>query len=1121
MATDAPTLQPEQLLEHVEWMRRLARALVREPVEADDLAQEALTVALDAPPATDRPVRPWLAGVMRNLALLRRRGAGRRERREQAVADLAAPAPTPEQLVQRVETQRLVADMVLRLDEPFRSTVLLRYYEGLSAADIARQQGIPAGTVRWRLKRGLDELRGHLDDSFEGDRQRWHALLAPLVPAAVDAATAATGSAAGGLVQGAIAVKTITKIAAIIAALVALFATAYVAGWFGKDSGNAKPVATAPTDDDTTSGAPAPPEVSTRIVTGADGPRLVAATADPKGNLRLEGQVIDDTESPVGGATVAIDARPPRTTTTEADGSFAFDGLAPREYELEARTGKLYAGPLKTTPAADSDPVILRARAGADVIVAVTSAADGKPVAGAEVELRSTLAWHATTDASGEATLSAVGPGWRQLRVYKQGYAPAASIITNGARRATQRIPVRLEAGAAASGRVLTADGAPVAGARVWASATSEPFPVIDPRIDAVTTDPNGAWSIGALPAGTYRFTAAHPDHAETPSDLVTLRDRAVDDIEIRVAAGGVLTGVVTDANGAPMACAGIRLAGHGTVVSWSLHRDATTGDDGQFRLTGLPRREIDVVAHDATGSSHIATVDLVSAPEANVALTIDIAGAVTGVVVDSAGDPVANADVMAAPVFTGNVGERAAWNVRGTPILVADKDGAFRFTGLPTGQYRIKAARPGSSPDALWLHAGVPVEPGAANITVEVREEILVVGKVLYDDGTVPEVFTVSIGDETPTPFASKDGSFAVAGPSGNHNVVVSGPTFVKKFVPDVTIEATGVTDVGTINVERGRSVSGRVLDESGNPVAGASVAAGLLLTGGGSELNIESEGFGVHETSTDERGWFTMTGFDPRPVVVVAQKDPIGRSRSLSIPRGEASVEIDLVLQGTGSLSGVVTRNGKPLAESVVVANPIAATRSNFFVITGADGSYALDMLSEDTYIVMSWIGSGGGRPKDIYMRRAVIERGKHTKADIDIVEGDVTVNVSGVTNAGEPIPIAQVFAASVALNLDMDAPTMEFVRNTLPLEKSATIHVRNMMGGGPVKLERLRAGPYTVCVVPLPVNPLDAAQMQRIAGNAEQLPMECKTLQLEAGSAPLDVSIQVPAEWTVPKD
>ena len=57
-----------------------------------------------------------------------------------ASAQSDAALASPERLVERVETQRTLASLVVRLDEPYRATILLRYYEGLSAADIARRR---------------------------------------------------------------------------------------------------------------------------------------------------------------------------------------------------------------------------------------------------------------------------------------------------------------------------------------------------------------------------------------------------------------------------------------------------------------------------------------------------------------------------------------------------------------------------------------------------------------------------------------------------------------------------------------------------------------------------------------------------------------------------------------------------------------------------------------------------------------------------------------------------------------------------------------------------------------------------------------------------------------------
>src|SRR4051794_28558353 len=74
------------------------------------------------------------------------------------------------------------------------------------------------------------------------------------------------------------------------------------------------------------------------------GPVLV--DDDPRGSLRLEGQVIDAEDHPVAGATIVLSSHPQRTAKSAADGGFAFDNLVARPYTLVARSEKGVAGPV-------------------------------------------------------------------------------------------------------------------------------------------------------------------------------------------------------------------------------------------------------------------------------------------------------------------------------------------------------------------------------------------------------------------------------------------------------------------------------------------------------------------------------------------------------------------------------------------------------------------------------------------------------------------------------------------------------------------------------------------------------------------------------------------------------
>lgn len=166
------------LLAQAGWLRRFARALVRDADEADDLAQDAMVSAWRHPAPGGRA---WLATVARHLAVDRFRGEARRERREQ-IAHATGNVTTPEDLVGNLQIHRHVAEAVASLAEPFRQTLVLRFYEGLSAAEIARQLDQPEGTVRWRLKEGLERVRRDLDLQHGRDRSAWVAALGPLLP---------------------------------------------------------------------------------------------------------------------------------------------------------------------------------------------------------------------------------------------------------------------------------------------------------------------------------------------------------------------------------------------------------------------------------------------------------------------------------------------------------------------------------------------------------------------------------------------------------------------------------------------------------------------------------------------------------------------------------------------------------------------------------------------------------------------------------------------------------------------------------------------------------------------------------------------------------------------------
>jgi RNA polymerase sigma-70 factor (ECF subfamily) len=147
----APSL--EDLLEHREWLRAIARGLVADENDVDDVEQRTwLTVLRNRRPVTS--ARGWLRRVVHSAAVDEHRSVSRRHAREEQSARPEALPPT-DHLVVQLEAQRTIAKAVMGLPEPYRTTVLLRYIEELSVKDVSTRMSVPVKTVKTRLYRAL------------------------------------------------------------------------------------------------------------------------------------------------------------------------------------------------------------------------------------------------------------------------------------------------------------------------------------------------------------------------------------------------------------------------------------------------------------------------------------------------------------------------------------------------------------------------------------------------------------------------------------------------------------------------------------------------------------------------------------------------------------------------------------------------------------------------------------------------------------------------------------------------------------------------------------------------------------------------------------------------------
>jgi RNA polymerase sigma-70 factor (ECF subfamily) len=170
-------ITPEQLFADTAWLRQVARSLVSDPEAAEDLVQETWLARLRSSAGEPEEPRAWMRRVLSHRVAKWRRGGQARLAREQAAARAEA-LPSTEDLCMRAELQRILGQELLALEEPVRTTMMLRFLEGLSPADIAQRLGAPVNSVRWRLRKGQERLRERLEQEL-GEERDWRLVLMP------------------------------------------------------------------------------------------------------------------------------------------------------------------------------------------------------------------------------------------------------------------------------------------------------------------------------------------------------------------------------------------------------------------------------------------------------------------------------------------------------------------------------------------------------------------------------------------------------------------------------------------------------------------------------------------------------------------------------------------------------------------------------------------------------------------------------------------------------------------------------------------------------------------------------------------------------------------------------
>ena len=318
--------------------------------------------------------------------------------------------------------------------------------------------------------------------------------------------------------------------------------------------------------------------------------QLVAAQSAQA--LTITGTVIGPDETPLADARVwAVQNRLPVAATADADGRFAFEGIAVGAVDFVAHAEGYALGGLSVRAVGDADIELRLAEP--EVLPIRVTTTGFEPIAGARL-LSATInsAFRVAVDDLLELGFPSLrsdddgnldipwlpAGGFAQLEVghlrYARAYVPYLST-------AQDRQTVVLRHGLAVGGRVVSPDGEPVDGARVsiFSQTGSGPLEVAQP-----VTAPDGFYT-ARVREGDYFVVARHPEHAGPPP--MPLSVGGYDDIRvelIQMLPRAAVQGRVHFDDDTPAAAVRVAFLAHETVYS-----DAITDIDGRFTLDASP----------------------------------------------------------------------------------------------------------------------------------------------------------------------------------------------------------------------------------------------------------------------------------------------------------------------------------------------------------------------------------------------------------------------------------------------------------------------------------------------------------------------------------------------------
>ncbi|MBK9388304.1 MAG: carboxypeptidase regulatory-like domain-containing protein [Planctomycetes bacterium] len=728
---------------------------------------------------------------------------------------------------------------------------------------------------------------------------------------------------------------------------------------------------------------------------------------------------------------------PQRLARTDAEGRFAFSAVAPHgRYLLRGVHGKESArrvgeSKMFALDAGEAKELPLALQAGKTLRGHVRDG-DGKPVADAEVIAlpahSSFSAMEANTDpaagrarsqADGSFALEGLLPMLHLVIAEARGHEPSRAERADLALEKIPSVEITLNAGLDLRGRVVDEAGKPVATAEVILLRTltqttfmaSAGRPLVPRR---TMSDAEGRFAFLGLEDGSFELLATSADGERGGRKSGLRKKQLANEIVLELLPFGVLEGTVVDAAGQPVPRFKIELQRR--VMMGFLPATVASGEfsdrAGRFRLEGLAPGKYVLLTRVPEREVHSLPEVVVAANAEPLRIALPAVSSVSGIVVNAAGQPVAEAEVQLAGDIIAAIAREMSLVSRKAKT---DEQGRFELGGLPVGELSLRATHPLHAPSAAVTVTLLPDVP-QQGLRMELGIGGIVEG-IVYDAEGRPEVGAAVMANHGPLQIEQKqtmtdgDGRYRIEGVApGQVNLIalgLAGAMEAESVMSALRMQTIRIAAGQTLVVDfgeppgqaRGTRLYG-TLSENGKPKKNA-----MILASCREEMGAQGDDAGrLRFANSDRDGGFEFKNLPPGPCSLSVVQIQDG---------GQSVVEFDLVVLpqpeqrhdlslDSGTLSGRVrTPGGEGLAnvQIVLMAEGVAGNEGfRAFVITNEEGRFRFEGLAEGSYRATaggpSFFGSAQNRSARTKDGLRVVAGKELTDVDFELETGAILV-------------------------------------------------------------------------------------------------------------------------------